>query len=60
MISHHNIRGYHTHKADLQAIPEDHSPDVVTLNETLTKKGYNYNVPHYTDVTRNRTQEGRG
>ena len=48
MISHHNIRGYHIHKAELQAFLEDHSPDVVTLNETFTKKGYKYNMPHYT------------
>ena len=32
MISHHNIRGYNIHKAELQASLEDHSPDVVTLN----------------------------
>ena len=31
MISHHNIRGYHIHKTELQAFLEDHSPDVVTL-----------------------------
>ena len=42
------------HKAELQAFLEEHSPDVVTLNETFTKKGYKYNMPHYTAVTRNR------
>ena len=57
MISHHNIRGYHMHKTELQAFLEDHSPDVVTLNETFTKKGYN--MPHYTAVTRNR-EHGKG
>ena len=59
MISHHNIRGYRTHKTELQAFLEDHSPDVVTLNETFTKKGYKYNMPHYTAVTRNR-EHGKG
>ena len=44
MISHRNIRGYHIHKTELQAFLEDHSPDVVTLNETFTKKGYKYNM----------------
>ena len=48
------------HKTELQAFLEDHSPDVVTLNETFTKKGYEYNMPHYTAVTRNRTREGGG
>ena len=38
---------------------EDHSPDLVTLNETFTKKGYKYNMPHYTAVTRNR-EDGKG
>ena len=60
MISHQNIRGYHMHKAELQAFLEDHSPDVVTLNETFTKKGYKYNMPHYTAVTRNREHRKRG
>ena len=55
MISHHNIRGY-----KLQAFLEDHSPDVVTLNETFTKKGYKYNMPHYTAVTRNREHRKGG
>ena len=50
MISHHNIGGYHIHKAELQAFLEDHSSDVVTLNET--KKGYKYNMPRYAAVTR--------
>ena len=59
MISHHNIRGYRTHKTELQAFLEDHSPDVVTLNETFTKKGYKYNMPHYTAVIRNR-EHGKG
>ena len=59
MISHHNIRGYHMHKTELQAFLEDHSPDVVTLNETFTKKGYKYNMPHYTAVSRNR-EHGQG
>ena len=59
MISHHNIRGYHIHKTELQAFLEDHSPDVVTLNETFTKKGHKYNMPHYTAVTRNR-EHGTG
>ena len=59
MISHHNIRGYHIHKTELQAFLEDHSPDVVTLNETFTKKGYKYNMPHDTAVTRNR-EHGKG
>ena len=36
------------HKAELQAFLEDHSPDVVTLNETFIKKGHKYNMPHYT------------
>ena len=49
------------HKAELQAFLEDHSPDVVTLNETFTKQGYKYNMPHYTAVTRNREhRKGRG
>ena len=39
---------------------EDHSPDVVTLNETFTKKGYKYNMPHYTAVTRNREHRKGG
>ena len=43
------------HKTELQAFLEDHSPDVVTLNETFTK----YNMPHYTAVTRNR-EHGKG
>ena len=39
----------------------NHSPDVVTLNETFTKKGYKYNMPHYTAVTRNREhRKGEG
>ena len=59
MISHHNIRGYHIHKAELQAFLEDHSPDVLTLNETFTMKGYKYNMPHYTAMTRNREHRGR-
>ena len=59
MISHHNIRGYRTHKTELQAFLEDHSPDVVTLNETFTKNGYKYNMPHHTAVTRNR-EHGKG
>ena len=54
MISHHNIRGYHIHKAELQAFLEDHSPGVMTLHETFTKKRYKYNMPHYTAVARNR------
>ena len=58
MISRHNIRGYHTHKAELQAFLEDHSPDVATLNETFTKKGYKNNIPRYTAVTRNREHRG--
>ena len=60
MISHHNIRGYHIHKAELQAFLEDYSPDVVTLNETFTKKGYKYNMPHYTAVTRSRKHRKGG
>ena len=60
MISHHNIIGYHLHKAELQAFLEDHSSDVVTLNKTFTKKGYKYNMPHYTAVTRNREHRKRG
>ena len=60
VISHHNIRGYHIHKAELQAFLEDHSPDVVTLNETFTKKGYKYNMPHYTAVTRKREHRKGG
>ena len=48
------------HKAELQAFLEDHSPDVVTLNETFTKKGYKYNMPHYTAVTRNREHRKGG
>ena len=47
------------HKTELQAFLEDHSPDVVTLNKTFTKKGYKYNMPHYTAVTRNR-EHGQG
>ena len=47
------------HKTELQAFLEDHSPDVVTLNETFAKKGYKYNMPHYTAVTRNR-EHGKG
>ena len=60
MISHHNIRGYHIHKSELQAFLEDHSPNVVTLNETFTKKGYKYIMPHYTAVTRNREHRKGG
>ena len=60
MISHHNIRDYHIHKAELHAFLEDDSPDVVTLNETFTKKGYKYNMPHYTAVTRNREHRKGG
>ena len=60
MISHHNTRGYHMHKAELQAFLEDHSPDVVTLNETFTKKGYKYNMLHYTAVTTNREHRKGG
>ena len=48
------------HKAELQAFLEDHSPDVVTLNDTFTKKGYKYNMPHYTVVTRNREHRKGG
>ena len=44
-----------------QAFLEDHSPNLVTLNETFTKKGYKYNIPHYTAVTRNiEHRKGRG
>ena len=53
------IMSYHTHKAELQAFLEDHSLDVATLNETFTKKGYKYNMLHYTSVTRNR-EHGKG
>ena len=60
MISHHNIRGYHKHTADLQAFLEDHSPDVVTLNETFTKKEYKYNMLHYTAVARDREHRKGG
>ena len=59
MISHHNIRDYHRHKAELQAFLEDHSPDGVTLNETFTKKGYKYNMPHYTAVAPGTENTGR-
>ena len=59
MISHHNISDYHIHKTELQAFLEDHSPAVVTLDETFTEKGYKYNMPHYTAVTRNR-EHGKG
>ena len=48
------------HKAELQDFLEDHSPDVVALNETFTKKGYKYNMPHYTVVTRNREHKKGG
>ena len=48
------------HKAELQSFLEDHSPDVVTLNETFTKKGYKYNMPHYTAVTGNREHRKGG
>ena len=48
------------HKTELQAFLEDHSPDVVTLNETFTKKGYKYNMPRYTAVTRNREHRQGG
>ena len=60
MISYHDIRGYHIRKAELQAFLEDHSPDVVTMNETFTKKGYKYNMPHYRAVpgTENIGREG--
>ena len=47
-------------QAELQAFLEDHSPDVVTLNEAFTKKGYKYNMPHYPAVTRNREHRKRG
>ena len=59
MISHHKVRGYHIHKTEFQAFLGDHSPDVVTLNETFTKKGYKYNMPHHTAVSRNR-EHGKG
>ena len=32
----------------------------MTLNETFTKKGYKYNMPHYTTVTRNREHRKGG
>ena len=32
----------------------------MTLNETFTKKGYKYNMPHYRAVTRNREHGKRG
>ena len=48
------------HKTELQAFLEDHSPDAVTLNKTFTKKGYNYNMAHYTAVTRNREHRKEG
>ena len=32
----------------------------MTLNETFTKKGYKYNMPHFTDVTRNREHRKGG
>ena len=60
MISHHNIRGYHVHKTELKAFLENRSPDLVTLNETFTKKGYKYNLPHYTAMTRNREHRRGG
>ena len=44
----------------MQAFLEDHSPDIVTLNETFTKKGYKYNMLHYTAVTRNREHRKGG
>ena len=31
----------------------------MTLDETFTKEGYKYNMPHYTVVTRNR-EHGEG
>ena len=45
------------HQAELQAFIE---PDVVTRNETFTKKGYKYNMPHYTAVTKDREHRKRG
>ena len=60
MISHQNIRGYNTSKPELQAFLEDHSPDVVTLNETMTKKGYNYSMPNYTVLTADRNDRQGG
>ena len=48
------------HKAELQAFLEDQSSDVVTVNETFTKKGYKFNMPHYTAVTRNREHRKGG
>ena len=48
------------HKTELQAFLEDHSPDVVTLNETFTKKGYKYNMPHYTAAETENTGRGGG
>ena len=48
------------HKAELQAFLEDHSPEVVTLDEIFAKKGYKYNMPHYTAVTRNREHRKGG
>ena len=48
------------HKAELQAFLEDHSPDVVTLNEAFTKKEYKHNIPRYTALTRNRENRKRG
>ena len=60
MISHQNIRSFHQHKHELQAFLEDHSPDVVTLNETMTKDGYKYNLPNYTAMTNNRPGNRNG
>ena len=48
------------HKAELQSFLEDHSPDVVTLNTTFTKKGYKYNMPRHTAVERNREHRKGG
>ena len=48
------------HKAEVQAFIEDHSPDVVTLNDTFIKKGYKYNMPRKTAVTRNREHRKGG
>ena len=38
MISHHNIRGYHLHKAELHAFLEDNSPGVVRRKCTSTTR----------------------
>ena len=59
IISHHNIRSIKHNHTDLLAFLEDHSPDIMTFNETWLKKGMKYDIPEYKIFRNDRTSQTR-